>query len=186
MAKTQKLTLIAKITNREYFEPRQSEIERKDAWIREQQRTTLTGSFKLIKVEYSLYDPEIENMHKFFEGAIIPYYAIQTREILSGNPDSHILKECREELLEGILGYDVRMANIMKRERGSITDFKEVQQWLTFVNVIKEEFFDPNGYEFPDSDKFHEMAIQYGRDEARAISIRQLQVSLNRKYANNE
>lgn len=182
MAKTQKITLISKITNREYTPPKTAEIERKDAWIREQQRTILNGAYKLIKTEYSLYDPEIDDMRRFFEGAITEYYVIQSRDILSGTPDSKLIKEGRDELLEAILGYDVRMAMLMKRERASTTDFKEVQQWLVFVNIIKEEFFDPNGYEFPNSDSFRQLAEQYGREEAKAISINKLQESLRRKY----
>ena len=184
MARTQKITLIAKITNREYIAPNNVEVERKDAWIRDLQRTTLKDTFRLMKIEYSLYDPEIEDVRKFFEGTVVLYYAVQSRDLLSGAPDTGMLKQCREELLNAVLGYDVRMARMMSRERASVTEFKEVQQWLVFINIIKEEFFDPNGYEFPDSDKFSELVMKCGREEAKAISLRQLQLSLNRKYAN--
>lgn len=112
---------------------------------------------KMVKVTYELFDPEIENMQKFFNGPVVEYYAIQSREDLTGEVSSATREMTRESLLDEALGFDVPLLNgKTKRDRKSTTTFKNVQKWYAFLQTMKETQFEPNGYEFPDSEAFWE------------------------------
>lgn len=184
---TKKITLIYQLTNLSVNSPRATDIERKDEWIRSIQKKIPSGQSRYIKQTFEEYDPEVLNSRKFFEGVVIVYYAIQNKDILEGYPDSALLRDQRESLLNEILGYNPRMAKFLGQDRASTVDFREVQQWNLFLNIIKEEYFDPNGYEFPDSDEFWELATTLrSYDEAHKVSIKRLQESLRRKYKTND
>lgn len=182
MARTKEINLIYKITPNEVIAPDQVEIDRKDKWIKSiQQSIPSEWEYELIKVKYSLHNPAIEDMVKFFNGTVVTYYAIQNEEIMKGTPSTETIQRNRDIILDAILGYDVRLAKLIERKRASTTEFREVQQWYVFLETVKEELFDPSGYEFPDSEVFWKKAEEVGYDQAKRISIEKLQQSLARK-----
>lgn len=182
--KTSKISLFYSLTQTEIIPPASIEIERKDQWIKAIQKT-VEADFKplIIKVVYELFNPEIENQRKFFEGAVIPYYAIQNSDLQEGLPDTETLRKYREEVLDETLGYDYRAVSKVIRKRKSTADFKSVQAWSNFLNIVEETIFESAGYEFPDSEHFWDLTKKHGYDEAKAIAIQQLQSrkNLNKK-----
>lgn len=128
-----------------------------------------------VKVTYQLFDPEITNMTRFFNGTVIKYYAIQNEDMTSGEPDNDLLKKYREQVLDELLGYDLELVDRTVRRRKSTTDFRTVQQWNTFINRCQETLFDGAGYEFPDSDEFWKLAGQVGYEKAEGICLQRLQ-----------
>lgn len=182
MARTQKIQLFYKLTPKEIIPPPALDLARKEQWIEDQRKGVPSEwESKIVKVEYSIHDPEIADQMRFFNGTIVKYYAIQSKEIIIGMPDTETLRACREEILDGILGYDVRMAKMIQRKRASTTEFVEVQQWSNFINTVQEEIFDPSGYIFPDSKEFWKLVALYGYEKAEDISIGMLRESLKRK-----
>lgn len=148
-------------------------LDRKEEWIKEIQKTIEADwKPKMIKVTYELYDPEIENMQKFFNGPVVEYFAIQSRENLSGEVDPLLKKRTRETILDEILGFEVELlGGKKKRDRKSTADFKNTQKWYDFLQTVKETLFDPQGYEFPNSEEYWENAKKYGYDQAKTIAI---------------
>lgn len=150
-------------------------LERKEDWIKEIQKTIEADwKPKMIKVTYELFDPEIENMQKFFNGPVVEYYAIQSREELSAEVDPTLKKITRESILDEILGYEVQLVNKTVRRRKSTADFKNQQKWYDFLQTVKETLFEPNGYEFPNSEEYWNTAQKYSYDQAKTIAIEDL------------
>lgn len=180
--KTSRIVLFYNITQTEIVPPAQIELERKDAWIKEMQKM-VESEWKplIVKVVYEMFDPAIENQRKFFEGAVVPYYAIQNGDYKEEVPDSETLKQYREEILDEALGYDYHTVNKIIRKRDSTADFKTVAKWNKFLTTLDETLFANGGYEFPDSDHFWELTKKHGYDEAKVIAIEQLQARLKKK-----
>lgn len=180
--RTSRITLFYSLTQNEVIPPATVEIERKDNWIKEIQKT-IEADWKplIIKVVYEMFNPEIERQRRFFEGACVSYYAIQNMDMLTGAPDTETLKKYREEILDEMLGYDYKTVNKIIRKRKSTKDFKTVQVWNTFLQTLEETIFNHAGYEFPDSKNFWEITKKYGYEQAKRIVIEQLQARLSKK-----
>ena len=181
--KTSKISLFYSLTPTKVIPPAEREVERKERWLKEMQKTVeAEWKPKIIKNTYELFDPEIENQKRFFEGAVVEYYAIQDMDLFEGKPDSETLGNYREELLDEMLGYNLNTTNKIIRKRKSTTDFKDVQAWNTFLKTLEETIFAIAGYEFPDSKNFWELSGKHGYDEAKRIAIEQLQARLKKRY----
>lgn len=180
--KTKRITLFWKLTQTEKVPPPAVEIARKENWLTELQGT-VEADYKplIVRVTYELFNPEIEDMTKFFNGVCVLYFAIQNMDMFEGVPSSDTLKQYREEILDEMLGYDFQTVNKTVHSRKSTTDFKTVQAYNTFLNELQEEMFDSHGYIFPDSKEFWELTKVHGYDQARSIAIKNLQSKMKRK-----
>lgn len=173
--KTKKINLFYTISDSETFPPPPASIARKDAWLKELQRTiSKAGETRIVKVTYELFNPEVERVRKFFEGPVVDYWAIQNGDILSGEIPRLERTIARETLLSNTLGYDVQLVGRKERRRKSTSDFNSTQHWADFLETLRETEFDPQGYEFPDSEAFWDIAKKHGYDQSRGIAIEQL------------
>lgn len=180
--RTKSVTLFYELTQTEVKPPAERELERKERWIKDVQRTVEADWKPLyVKVTYEMHDPEIERQRRFFNGTCIKYYAIQNEDMFEGQPSNELLKKYRIDILDQMLGYDVHLTNRIIRERKSTTDFKTVQAWNKFLNTLEETLFDDAGFDFPDSKEFWELVKKHGYDEAERISIETLQAKMKRK-----
>lgn len=179
---TTELTLYYQVTQKEVLQPEIRELERKDRWIHAVQRT-VEADWKpqIIKVTYKVHDPEIDKQRRFFEGAVVKYYAIQNEDMTKAQPSAELLKRYRTDILDQSLGYDVHLTNRIIRERKSTTSFKDVQAWNKFLNTLEETIFAAAGYDFPDSKEFWDLVKLYGYDDAERISVEKLQEKLRLK-----
>src|SRR3990167_9274976 len=126
--KTSKISLFYSLTPTKVIPPAEREVERKERWVKVMQKTVeAEWKPKIIKNTYELFDPEIENQKRFFEGAVVEYYAIQDMDLFEGKPDTSTLDKYREEILDESLGYNFQTINKILRKRKSTKDFKEVQ-----------------------------------------------------------
>jgi len=180
--KTKKITLYYEVTSREVIPPGPGEMERKDHWIKEVQSTVEADwKPKTIRVVYEVYNPEVDRMRKFLNGPVVEYWIIQSQDILTGKIGVEIKKMGRETLFDKALGYDVEIVGGTARRRRSTSEFSEVQQMHDFLEMLRETEFEPNGYEFPDSEYFHEISKAYGYDKAKEIIEEGLQKRLRAK-----
>lgn len=176
--KTKSITLIYKLTQTEVISPGAKEVERKEKWIDELQKTVPADYEPLLmKVTYEVFNPEVEKLRKFFHIAVL-FYAIQNQDMYEGQPDSQTLKLYREEILDELLGYDIKTVNKVIHTRKSSADFKTVQAWVNFLKIVEEKLFEDAGYHFPDSKEFWALTEKYGYSQARDISIQQLQAKI--------
>ncbi len=180
--KTPRISLFYSLTQTEITPPAVRELERKDRWLKDVQKT-VEADYKplLVKVTYEVFDPEVERQRRFFNGTVVKYYAIQNEDMLTGVPANDLLKKYREQILDELLGYDLHLVNRVVRRRKSTSDLKTVTGWNKLINLCQETLFDSAGYEFPDSKEFWELVKQHGYDQAERISIERLQTNLKRK-----
>lgn len=182
MAGTKKIVLFYKLTDKEVIAPPMASLKRKDDWIHSQQRTiSRIEGFRTVKVTYELFNPEVEQQRKFFNGPVVDYYAIQSNDLLSGEVGGPLSDRTRETLLSNTLGYDVQLLDRKERRRKSTSDFTSTQKWNDFLETLRETEFEPNGYEMPDSEAFWELAKKHGYEQAKGIAIEQLRRRLQAK-----
>jgi len=181
---TKKISLFYEVTNKEIVPPGQGAIDKKDAWIKEIQRSVeAEWKPRVIKVTYELFNPETEQQRKFFEGAVVDYWLIQSQEDIHIEITPGMHKKARETLLDNILGFNVSLMNRVVRRRRSTTDFIDTQKWHEFLETLKETEFDPNGYEFPDSKYFNGLADKYGYEKAKGVALDELRKKLSKKLS---
>lgn len=181
MAKTNKIELIYTLTQTAVQPPSMRETKRKDEWIKTLQ-ATVEADWKplLVKVAYTVFNPEVEQLRKFFH-TCVKYFAIQNMDMTEGMPDSKTLDKYREELLDELIGYDFQTVNKVIRKRPSTAEYKETQPWLTLLKNFEETIFDSHGYEFPDSKAFWESVKVHGYEKAQEIAIKQLQERMKKR-----
>ena len=73
-----------------------------------------------------------------------------------------------------------------QKRRTSTTDLSDVQEWNDFLQELKETEFEPNGYEFPESEKFWKLTESIGYEKAKDAVIDQLQKRLIQKNKSPE
>lgn len=180
--KTKKITLYYSVGTREITPPGPGELERKDQWLRQVQ-AEVPADWKptMIRVTYQIYNPEITQQRKFLEGPVVEYWLIQSQDLADHEPTPAEKKKARETLLDKVLGYDVELIDRTVRRRRTTTDFTETQQWHDFLETLRETEFEPNGYEFPDSEYFWQQVQAYGYEKAKGIVLTQLRDRLKAK-----
>lgn len=181
--RTKKITLFYHVSPSKIITPEQKAIDRKDEWVKEIQRGIKKNSSRKIKLTYELFNPEVDNMRRFFNGPVIDYYTIQNAEILKGLPERLIHDRYRETLLSSILGYEVQLIDRTEKRRKSTSDFDNTQQWHDFLERLRETEFEPHGYEMPDSEAFWDLEKEHGYEQAQRISIEALQKRIAKKLS---
>jgi hypothetical protein len=180
---TKKLTLFYSATQSKVVPPPSADIQRKDEWVKSIQATSKSESEpELIKVTYEVYDPEIHNQMRFFNGTVIPYYVIQNDDITEGLPDRERLDMYREEILDQLLGYDYKTVNKTIRMRKSTTELRTVQAWNNLLQLCEETLFANAGFSFPDTEAFWKLSKEIGYENAKNESIKRLQSNLKKRY----
>lgn len=151
-------------------------VKRKDDWLREVQKTVeAEWKPKMIKVTYRIHNPEVEQQRKFFNGPVVEYFLIQNREMIEGRPATQEKQRYREAILDDVLGYDIELIDRKVRRRKSTSEFTETQEWHDFLETVRETLFEPNGYEFPESEAFWKLSAEIGHDKAKEAIIDKLQ-----------
>lgn len=183
--RTTRIILNYNVTQDDIVPPSERDLARKNVWL-ENVKKSVEADWKplIVRVTYEMFDPEIQNMRRFFEGPCVLYYAVQNSDMFAGYPDANTLKKYREEILDEMLGYDFHTVNRVIRRRKSTTDFKSISAFSNFLQQLEETIFDPAGYEFPDSKHFWELVKEHGYEEAKAIVVRQLQRRLAARVDN--
>lgn len=142
------------------------------------------GEQRQVKVTYEMHNPDIDRQMRYFNGPVVEYFTIQSTDAVDHRPQSAQLKQYREMLLLDMLGYDIELPDGRKlRQRKSTATFQSVQKWHTFLEELRETYFEPNGYEMPDSEAFWALEAKHGMQTATDISIHTLQRKLKLKLS---
>lgn len=137
-----------------------------------------------VKVTYEMHNPDVDKQRRFFNGPVVEFFTIQSTDAFDYRPQSAELKQYRELLLFNMLGFDMELPGGEKvKQRKSTVTFQSTQKWHTFLEELKETYFDPNGYEMPDSEEFWSLADEHGYFQAQALSIEKLQRKLRAKLS---
>lgn len=141
------------------------------------------GEYFTIEDIAKLKEGELERMQRFFRGAVVPYYARQSRNIWSPVVESSVLADCTDEIKKqvGFLKYD--HTGHITDEVNSMANFERVKDLNEFLNNIQAICFDDNGYIFPDSEHFRDLEKRKGRHAAqRQVFIELYQQVKNQHY----
>ena len=185
--RTKKISLFYSVTNKEIIPPKQSDIERKDAWLADIKKSIeAEWKPKIVKVTYEIYNPETEDLRQFFNGPVVEYFAIQHEDLYENRPTPELKKRYRETILDWALGYDVQLIDRTTRKRKSTADFVEVQEWNDFLHTLEETIFEQHGYEFPKSKDFWKLTEEHGYKKAQEIAIEQLQRRMRSKQSTED
>lgn len=153
-------------------------------WVKEVQRSiSKVGVTRIIRLTYELFNPEVEQMRKFFNGPVVEYYAIQNEHLLKGPVPADMKERYRETILSELLGYEVQLIDRKEKRRKSSADFLSTQQWNDFLEKARETIFEPQGYEFPSSETFWGLAEKHGIGNAHRICREELQGRIRAKMA---
>lgn len=125
-------------------------------------------------------DGELEKMMRFFRGAVVPYYARQSRDIWSEGIESDTLYECTNEIKRavGFLKYD--HTGHLTEEVNSLANFERVKDFNEFLTMVEAVVFQDQGYIFPDSEHFRQLE----KDKGRHAAQRQVFIELYQKVKN--
>lgn len=110
-----------------------------------------TWAKKNEKVRIAITDDEPIGTQKrrFFEGAVVPYFAVQ--HFINGAPMSN--DEARKTLIyEFNIDFVIKLDGTKKRTAGSTTKFND-EGFRVFLERI-ENYFKQNGYEYPSSEEY--------------------------------
>ncbi len=178
---TKKLALFYQLTQKEVIPPSTKELERKDKFIKQVQKSVeVEYKPKMMKVTYEVFNPELNEMRKFFH-TCVKYYAIQNMGLTDRDLSTEEYKQYREELLDELLGFDFHTVNKVIRKRTSTSTYKEAEEWHTLLKELQETVFDSSGYTFPDSKTFWRQVSVLGYSKAQGIAIKSLQNKLKKK-----
>lgn len=144
------------------------------------------GSFFTVEDILQLKDGELENMQRFFRGAVVPYYVRQKYNVWTEGIDDELVAEGTKEMKRavGFLKYD---------HTGHITDtvnsmatFEKVKDLNEFLKMIEQVCFDDEGFIFPDSKHFKDLLKQKGRASAQRQVVQELHEKVKNQYYKRE
>ncbi len=152
-----------------FLERQKDRLQEKDA-----------GEYSTLEDSLKVKEGELENMQRFFRGAVMPYYAMQSRNVWGETPSSKLLDECTKEVKRevGFMKYD--HTGHLTDEVNSMANFERVKDLNEFLHTIEETCFKDQGYIFPDSKHFKDLLKLKGREAAQ----RQVLQELYQEYKN--
>lgn len=122
----------------------------------------------------------ISALHRFYRGAVLPYYIRQSREFWEENIPKELSDEAHEEIKQqvGFFRYD---------QDGRITGtntfavFEETKRFVEVLNDIQNVVFEDQGYIWPDPEHHKELEKEYGRIGASKVVVEELKTKLKNK-----
>jgi hypothetical protein len=144
------------------------------------------GEYYTVEDLTKLKDGELEKMMRFFRGAVVPYYARQSRDIWTEGIESEVLFECTNEIKKavGFLKYD--HTGHITDEVNSLATFERVKDFNEFLKMVEEVCFDDDAYIFPDSEHFRKLEKGKGRHAAQRQVFIELYEKVKNKYYKRE
>lgn len=152
-----------------FLQRQQERLQEKDA-----------GEYYTVEDTTKLKEGELEKMMRFFRGAVVPYYARQSRNIWTEGIESEVLHECTDEIKKavGFLRYD--HTGHITDEVNSLTTFERTKDFNEFLKDVEAVCFEDDGHIFPDSKHFKDLEKSKGRHAAQ----RQVFIELYEKVKN--
>lgn len=144
------------------------------------------GEYFTVEDILKLKDGELENMQRFFRGAVVPYYVRQKYNEWDETIDHRKIIEGTEEIKKrvGFMKYD-HTGHITK-EVNSMATFELVKDLNEFLKMVEVVCFDDEGLIFPDSKHFKELEKVKGREATQRQCIQELHEKVKNQHFNRE
>lgn len=157
-------------------------LQRQHARLQEKE----AGEYFTVEDVLKLKDGELENMQRFFRGAVVPYYVRQRYDIWSEGIESEALAEGTKEIKRrvGFLKYD--HTGHITEDVNSMATFERVKDLNEFLNMVQAVCFDDEAYIFPDSKHFKDLEKAKGRHAAQRQVFQELYEKVKNKHYKRE
>jgi len=189
--KTRCLYFIDRDTDIEELVDEMIRVKRSEALIflqRQQERLNEkeAGEYFTLDDTLKLKDGELENMNRFFRGAVVPYFVRQKYDIWTEKLPSDALAEGTNEIKRavGFLKYD--HTGHITDEVNSMLTFERVKDLVEWLNIVEAVCFQDEGFIFPDSDHFKKLEKTKGRSAAQRQVYLELYEKHKNKFSNRE
>lgn len=144
------------------------------------------GEYFTVEDVLKLKDGELENMQRFFRGAVVPYYVRQKYNEWDEIIDHRKIIEGTEEIKKrvGFMKYD--HTGHITQEVNSMVTFELVKDLNEFLKMVEVVCFDDEGLIFPDSKYFKGLEKEKGREATQRQCIQELHEKVKNKHYNRE
>lgn len=144
------------------------------------------GEFFTVEDILQLKDGELENMQRFFRGAVVPYYVRQKYNIWTEGIEEDLIHQGTEEIKRaiGFLKYD--SSGHITEVVNSMATFERVKDLNEFLKMVEVVCFDDEGYIFPDSKYFKDLLKQKGRSATQRQIIQELHEKVKNQHYKRE
>jgi len=141
------------------------------------------GEYLTLEDIVKVKEGELENMQRFFRGAVVPYFIRQNYDMWEYKIPSDIIEEGTNEIKKsvGFMKYD--HTGHITTEVNSMATFERVKDLNQFLEMVEAVCFVDNGFIFPSSEHFKKLEKTKGRDAAqRQVFEELLEKTKNRFY----
>lgn len=144
------------------------------------------GEYFTVEDVLKLKEGELENMQRFFRGAVVPYYVRQKFNIWSDTIDSESIERGTNEIkkMVGFLKYD--HTGHITEEVNSMVTFERVKDLNEFLAMVENVCFNDEGLIFPNSEDFKKVEKEKGRDSAQRQMISELHEKVKNQHYKRE
>lgn len=143
--------------------------------------------FKNINFTADTENKNISSLHRFFRGAVLPYYVRQNIENFDVN--WKMPKEIHEEYVNRIkteVGFFIYDSEGKQVDYNSFAVFNETKAFVEKLKEIEEVVFLDQGFIYPSSEHYEELEKQYGRSEAPKVALAELEQEYKNKFKKND
>lgn len=144
------------------------------------------GEYYTIEDVLKVKDGELEKMMRFFRGAVVPYYARQSRNVWRRAIESEVIHEATIEIKKavGFLKYDY--TGHITDEVNSLATFERIKEFSEFLKNVEAVCFEDQGYIFPDSKRFRDLEKEKGRTAAQRQVDEELYQAVKNRFPGGE
>lgn len=159
----------------DFLEAKQNKLQSKEV-----------GEYYTLEDTVKIKDGELENMQRFFRGAVVPYYVRQEYDLWDETIPADYLQKGTKEIKKqvGFMRYD--HTGHMTDEVNSMLTFRKVEEMNEFLAMVESVCFEDRSNIFPNSDYFKELEDKKGRTAAKRQVFLELKEKTKNKHYNRE
>lgn len=158
-----------------FIERQKDRLQEKDA-----------GEYFTLEDSLKVKEGELENMQRFFRGAVIPYYAMQSRNAWGEDLSSGIIDDATDEVKREVGFFKYDHSGHITDEVNSMANFERVKDLNEFLHQVEDVCFKDQGYIFPDSKHFKELVKLKGREAAQRQVLQELYQQYKTRFPGGE
>ena len=144
------------------------------------------GTYFTLEDTLKRKDGELENMMRFFRGAVVPYYVRQQMHVWDDRIPSSLIAEATNEIKRRVGFLKYNHEGYVTDEVNSLLTFERVKDFVQFIEMVMEVCFEDEGHIFPDSDYFKKLEKSKGREAAQRQVLAELKEKIKNKYPDRE
>lgn len=144
------------------------------------------GTYFTMEDTLKVKEGELENMQRFFRGAVVPYFVRQKYNLWDEKIEAKYLRAGTDEIKRsvGFMRYD--HTGHMTDEVNSMQSFERAKDLNLWLKEVEEVCFNDNVFIFPDAERFKALEKSKGREATQRQVIQELHEKVKNKYYKRE